>query len=66
MNRRMYMFDFARLRSYHKEEFEVLIALLQKLGIEGDYEGIGNCIVGYADMEPTAKPRKENRAYYVE
>ena len=28
----MYMFDFARLRSYHKEEFEVLIALLQKLG----------------------------------
>lgn len=41
-------------------------ALLQKLGIEGEYEGIGNCIVGYADMEPQAKPRKENRVYYVE
>ena len=51
-----------------KETFEMPEgkAILQKLGIEGDYEGIGNCIVGYADMEPTAKPRKENRAYYVE
>ena len=42
MNRRMYMFDFARLRSYHKEEFEVLIALLQKLG----YNEIGLYIEG--------------------
>ena len=41
-------------------------AILKKLGIEGEYEGIGNCIVGYADMQPVEKPRKENRVYYVE
>lgn len=40
-------------------------ALLKKLGIEGEYEGIGNCIVGYPDMTPTEKPRKENRVYYI-
>ena len=39
---------------------------LKTLGIEGDYEGIGNCIVGYADMQPQEKLRKENRVYYVE
>ena len=39
-------------------------ALLQKLGITGDYEGIGFCILGYADGDyPTAKPRKENWIY---
>lgn len=41
-------------------------ALLKKLGIEGEYEGIGNCIVGYADIDPEKKPRKENRVYYIE
>ena len=41
-------------------------ALLAKLGIEGDYEGIGNCIVGYSDIDPEKKPRKENRVYWVE
>ena len=41
-------------------------AILKKLGIEGDYEGIGNCIVGYPDMTPIAKPRKENWIYYVD
>jgi nitroreductase len=41
-------------------------AILQKLGIEGDYEGIGNCIVGYADIDPDKKPRKENRVYYID
>lgn len=51
-----------------KETFETPQgkALLQKLGIEGDYEGIGNCIVGYPDVAPQEKPRKENRVYYVE
>ena len=51
-----------------KETFELpeWKAFLKTLGIEGEYEGIGNCIVGYADMEPQAKPRKENRVYYVE
>ena len=52
-----------------KEEFESPEgkALLKELGIEGDYEGIGHCILGYAaDGEPEAKPRKEHYVYYVE
>ena len=41
--------------------------LLKEWGIEGDYEGIGNCIVGYIDgAAPEAKPRKENYIYWVE
>ena len=41
-------------------------ALLEKWGIEGDYIGIGNCILGYPDEEhPAMKPRKENYVYYV-
>ena len=41
--------------------------LLKKWGIEGDYEGIGHCVLGYAAAElPAAKPRKENYVYYVE
>ncbi len=36
-------------------------ALLNKWGIEGDYEGIGNCILGYRNCEyPDPAPRKEN------
>ena len=51
-----------------KEEFnsEEGKKILQDLGITGDYEGIGHCILGYADGdEPTAKPRKENYVYSV-
>ena len=41
--------------------------ILRSLGIEGDYEGIGHCILGYADMEaPKAAPRKENYVYFAE
>lgn len=40
-------------------------ALLKKWGIEGDYVGIGNCIIGYPDETPAMKPRKENWVYYV-
>ena len=41
-------------------------ALLATLGIEGEYEGIGHCVIGYADGdEPAAKPRKEGWVYYV-
>lgn len=41
-------------------------ALLASLGIEGDYEGIGNCIVGYTDKLPAEqKPRKENYIYRI-
>lgn len=52
-----------------KEEFESEEGkeLLKSLGIEGDYEGIGHCILGYVDGEyPKAPERKENWVYYVE
>ena len=40
--------------------------ILKDLGIEGDYVGIGNCILGYtAGDYPEAKPRKENWVYWV-
>jgi len=40
--------------------------ILQELGIEGDYEGIGNCILGYADGElPAPAPRKEDYIRFV-
>jgi len=39
---------------------------LKDLGIEGDYEGIGHCILGYADGENRpAAPRKENYIYRI-
>ena len=38
--------------------------ILSSLGIEGDYEGIGNCVIGYPDAPPAdRKPRKENYVY---
>lgn len=41
--------------------------ILSSLGIDGEYEGIGNCILGYpASAEaPTAAPRKEDYVYYI-
>lgn len=41
-------------------------ALLKSWGIEGDYEGIGNCIIGYpAQAAPTPKARKPDYVHYV-
>ena len=41
-------------------------ALLEKWGIDPKYEGIGNCILGYASGElPEAKPRKDDYVVYV-
>ena len=51
-----------------KEEFEMPEGkeLLKSLGIEGEYEGIGHCVIGYADCE-ASKPleRRDNRVFYV-
>ncbi len=51
-----------------KEEFASDFGreILQKLGIEGDYEGIGHCALGYA-AEPAQAPapRKENYVYCI-
>lgn len=52
-----------------KEEFESEEGkeLLKSLGIEGDYEGIGHCVLGYIDgEEPEAAPRKDSYVFYVE
>jgi len=36
-------------------------ALLKEWGIEGDYIGVGSCILGYPDCDhPKAAPRKDN------
>ena len=50
-----------------KEEFESDYGkeLLKKLGIEGEYEGIGNVILGYPAEDPEPKPRNEGRVYFV-
>lgn len=38
--------------------------LLKELGIEGDFEGIANCIIGYPATENnTIPPRNENRVF---
>ena len=42
-------------------------ALLKSWGIEGDYEGIGNCIIGYPAQEaPAPKPRKPDYVHFIE
>lgn len=49
-----------------KEVFETVEGkeILKSCGIEGDYEGIGNCILGYSDMERVvSSSRKENYIY---
>ena len=51
-----------------KEEFESAEGkqILRDLGIEGEYEGIGHCILGYpAAPAAEPKPRKENYVYYI-
>ena len=51
-----------------KEEFETdeYKALLRSLGIEGEWEGIGHCALGYPAADtPTPAPRKEGRVYYI-
>lgn len=51
-----------------KEEFKTEEGkqILKDLGIEGEYEGIGHCIVGYPAVDlPEASPRHENRVYYA-
>ena len=52
-----------------KEEFESEEGkeILKSLGIEGDYEGIGHCVLGYADgPEPKAAPRKDSYVYHID
>lgn len=50
-----------------KEMFETKEGkeILKSLDIEGNYEGIGNCIIGYPESIPEPKPRKENYIYKI-
>ncbi|MBQ8134920.1 MAG: nitroreductase [Clostridia bacterium] len=51
-----------------REEFESGFGkeILERLSIEGEWEGIGHCALGYADGElPKAPERKPDRVYYV-
>lgn len=52
-----------------KEEFETeeYEKLLADLGVQGEYQGIGHCIVGYIDGEvPAPAERKADRVCYVD
>lgn len=52
-----------------KEEFESEDGkeILKSLGIEGEYVGIGHCILGYADGEPKpAAERKPGRVFKID
>ena len=52
-----------------KEAFETEDGkqMLNSLGIKGDYEGVGHCILGYSDIEIKNEiPRKENFVYFVD
>ncbi len=52
-----------------KEEFETKEGkeFLKSLGIDGEYEGIGHCALGYVDGKyPDAPKRKENWVFRVE
>ena len=39
--------------------------MLREWGVEGDYEGIGFCILGYTAKKGKTAPRKANRIFYV-
>ena len=41
--------------------------ILRSLGVEGEYEGVGHCIVGYPDGDlPQPKERKAGRVFWAE
>ena len=52
-----------------KEEFELpeYKQLLKDLGIEGEWEGVGHCAVGFAEgASPAPAPRRDGRAFWIE
>lgn len=50
-----------------KETFETEEGkqILKDLGINGNYEGIANCIIGYSDTETVIHSRKEKYIYKI-
>lgn len=52
-----------------KEEFDSAEgrAILDSLGVKGEWEGVGHCAVGFARGDiPAAAPRKEGRVFWAE
>lgn len=52
-----------------KEEFETdeYKRVLTELGIDGEWEGIGHCALGYTDGElPKAAKRRDGRVFWIE
>ena len=52
-----------------REEFDTEEGkeILRSLGVEGEYEGVGHCVVGYPAGElPKAAPRKDGRVFWAE
>lgn len=51
-----------------KEEFESDEgkAILKELGIAGDFEGIGHCVLGVSAAEREMLPRRAGRVFYAE
>lgn len=41
-------------------------AFLADLGVEGDFEGIGHCALGYVNEPTPARPRNDGRVFWVE
>lgn len=39
---------------------------LKNNSVEGSYEGVAICVIGYADMEAEAAPRQDKRVFYVD
>ena len=51
----------------HTEGIEEGKQILSDLGVTGEYEGIGHCVLGYPDEETAeAKPRKDDYVFWVE
>ena len=51
-------------QEFEQEEWKKLLA---DLGIQGQWEGIGHCAVGYTDGElPQPAPRKDGRVFWIE
>ena len=52
-----------------KEEFELpeYKELLKDLGVEGEWEGVGHCAVGYPDGDlPVCPERRDGRVFWIE
>ena len=52
-------------RAYEEFESDEGKALLSKWGIEGEWRGIGHCILGYPVEEAPERPRKEGWVKFV-